>query len=107
MNSRRRISEPKLRRQHCIGSEEYFDRAQTGPSKPLPQCTANVADGSKPEVTALQQQWPVHPQIADIPEVKSPAPPTGLGSYAAPTLTPAKGLPAVPNMRPMVAGWTA
>ena len=28
--------------QHCIGSNEYFDRAQTG-IKPLPQCTANVA----------------------------------------------------------------
>jgi hypothetical protein len=26
MNSRRRISAPKLRRQHCIGSNEYFDR---------------------------------------------------------------------------------
>ena len=30
MNSRRRISAPKLRGQHCIGSNEYFDRAQTG-----------------------------------------------------------------------------
>jgi hypothetical protein len=29
MNSRRRISAPKLRDQHCIGSNEYFDRAQT------------------------------------------------------------------------------
>ena len=28
MNSRRRISAPKLRGQHCIGSNEYFDRAQ-------------------------------------------------------------------------------
>src|SRR5476651_2652088 len=26
MNSRRRISAPELRRQHCIGSNEYFDR---------------------------------------------------------------------------------
>jgi hypothetical protein len=26
MNSRRFISDPKLRRQHCIGSNEYFDR---------------------------------------------------------------------------------
>ena len=26
MNSRRRMSAPKLRRQHCIGSNEYFDR---------------------------------------------------------------------------------
>ena len=26
MNSRRRISAPKLRGQHCIGSNEYFDR---------------------------------------------------------------------------------
>ena len=31
------------------------------------------------------------PQIADIPEAKSPALPTGLGSYVAATLTPAKG----------------
>jgi hypothetical protein len=30
MNARRRISAPKLRGQHCTGSEEYFDRAQTG-----------------------------------------------------------------------------
>ena len=30
MNSRRRISAPKLRGQHCIGLNEYFDRAQTG-----------------------------------------------------------------------------
>ena len=30
MNSRRRISAPKLRGQHCIGSNEYFDRAETG-----------------------------------------------------------------------------
>jgi hypothetical protein len=29
------------------------------------------------------------------------------GRYGAATLAPAKGLPAVPNMRPMVAGWTA
>jgi hypothetical protein len=26
MNSRRCMSAPKLRRQHCIGSNEYFDR---------------------------------------------------------------------------------
>jgi hypothetical protein len=26
MNSRRCMSAPKLRRQHCIGSKEYFDR---------------------------------------------------------------------------------
>ena len=26
MNSRRRISAPKLRSQHCIGSNEYLDR---------------------------------------------------------------------------------
>jgi hypothetical protein len=30
MNLLRRISAPKLRGQHCIGSNEYFDRAQTG-----------------------------------------------------------------------------
>ena len=30
MNSRRRICTPKLRGRHCIGSNEYFDRAQTG-----------------------------------------------------------------------------
>ena len=42
MNSRRRISAPKLRGQHCIGSNEYFDRAQNRASKPLPQCTAKV-----------------------------------------------------------------
>ena len=30
MNSRRRISAPKLRGRHCIGSNGYFDRAQTG-----------------------------------------------------------------------------
>jgi hypothetical protein len=30
MNSRRRISAPKVSGQHCIGSNEYFDRAQTG-----------------------------------------------------------------------------
>ena len=29
MNSRRRISAPKVRGQHCIGSNEYFDRAET------------------------------------------------------------------------------
>jgi len=29
MNSRRRISAPKLSGQHCIGSNEHFDRAQT------------------------------------------------------------------------------
>src|ERR1700736_2218535 len=28
MNLRRRISSPKLRGQHCIGSNEHFDRAQ-------------------------------------------------------------------------------
>jgi len=32
--------------QHCIGSNKYFDRAQIKHQKPLPQCTANVADGS-------------------------------------------------------------
>jgi len=26
MNSRRRMSDPKLRRRHLIGSNEYFDR---------------------------------------------------------------------------------
>ena len=30
MNSRRRISAPQVSGQHCIGSNEYFDRAQTG-----------------------------------------------------------------------------
>jgi hypothetical protein len=30
MNSRRRISASKLISQHCIGSNEYFDRGQTG-----------------------------------------------------------------------------
>jgi hypothetical protein len=30
MNSRRRISAPKLRGQHCIGSSEYFDRLKPG-----------------------------------------------------------------------------
>jgi hypothetical protein len=30
MNSRRRMSDPKLRRQHLIGSNECFDRGQTG-----------------------------------------------------------------------------
>ena len=62
MNSRRRISAPKLRGQHCIGSSEYIDRAQTTHQNPLPQCTANVADGSKARITAVQQQWPVSPQ---------------------------------------------
>jgi hypothetical protein len=38
---------PKLRRQHYIGSNEYFDRGQKPASKPLPQCKANVAVGSK------------------------------------------------------------
>jgi hypothetical protein len=33
-----------------------------------------------------------------------PALPTGLGRYVTATLASAKGLPAVPNMRPMVAG---
>src|ERR1019366_3623060 len=47
MNSRRCIPAPKLRRQHCIGSQEYFDRGLKPASKPLPQCTANVAVGSK------------------------------------------------------------
>jgi hypothetical protein len=45
MNSRRRISPPKLIGHHCIGSNEYFDRLKPG-SKPLPQCTANIADES-------------------------------------------------------------
>ena len=30
MNSRRRISAPKLRGQHCTGSNEYFDKTETG-----------------------------------------------------------------------------
>jgi hypothetical protein len=30
MNSRRCISAPKVSSQHCIGSNEYFDRAQSG-----------------------------------------------------------------------------
>ena len=54
MNSRRRISAPKLRGQHCIGSNERFDRGSKPASKPLPQCTANVADGSKARITAPQ-----------------------------------------------------
>jgi hypothetical protein len=38
---------PKLRRRHRIGLIEYFDRGLKPASKPLPQCTANVAVGSK------------------------------------------------------------
>ena len=49
MNSRRRISPPKVRGQHCIGSDDYCDRGSNRASKPLPQCTRNVSDGSKPE----------------------------------------------------------
>ena len=57
MNSRRRIFRSQAQEtQHCIGSNEYFDRIGAGSaSKPLPQCTANVADGSKPEFTPPQQ----------------------------------------------------
>jgi hypothetical protein len=47
MNSRRCMSYPKLRRRHLSGSNEYFERGLKSISKPLPQCTANVADGSK------------------------------------------------------------
>ena len=50
MNSRRRISAPKLRGQHCIGSNEYFDRGSNSASKPLPQCTANVAYGLQGDI---------------------------------------------------------
>jgi hypothetical protein len=56
MNSRRRISAPKLRGQHCIGSDGYCDRAQTrhqnhccsaqpmsemGQKHTLPHCNSN------------------------------------------------------------------
>jgi hypothetical protein len=46
MNSRRRMLAPKLRRRHLSGSNEHFDRGLKPASKPLPQCTANVAVGS-------------------------------------------------------------
>src|SRR5450759_925086 len=46
MNSRRLMSDPKLRRRHLSGSNEYFDRGLKPASKPVPQCTANVAVGS-------------------------------------------------------------
>src|SRR6476619_6758555 len=49
MNSRRLMSDPKLRRQHLIGSNEYFDRVKPT-SKTLPQCTANVSVGSDASV---------------------------------------------------------
>ena len=42
--------------QHCIGSNEYFDRGLPA-SKPLPQCTANVADGSL-SARAIPRRWP-------------------------------------------------
>src|SRR6202048_5006816 len=61
MNSRRRISAPKLRRPHCTGSNEYFDRGSNRAAKPLPQCTTNVGDGSKPEITAAQHWHPLQP----------------------------------------------
>ena len=54
MTSRRRISAPKLRGQHCIGSNEYFDRAQLG-TKTMPQCTANVGDGPERSHVSFRQ----------------------------------------------------
>ena len=64
MNSRRRISAPKLRGQHCIGSNEYFDRGRNRASKPLPRCTANVSDGSKARITAPQHCCPLRPPMS-------------------------------------------
>ena len=49
MNSRRRISSPKLRGQHCIGSDKYFDRGSNR-HQPMPQCTANVRFGSLADI---------------------------------------------------------
>src|SRR6476659_1541606 len=50
MNSRRRISTPKVSGQHCIGLNEDVDSAQTGHQKPLPRCTTN---GRRPR----RSQW--------------------------------------------------
>ena len=48
MNSRRRISSPKLSSQHCIRPNEYFDRAETGASKPLRGAQPMSVQGQKP-----------------------------------------------------------
>jgi hypothetical protein len=39
--------------------------------KTLPQCTANVADGSKARITAPQHCCPLQPQSADISAMDS------------------------------------
>jgi hypothetical protein len=54
---------------------------------------AEDGNGSKPEVTALQQQWRLPPQRADItrPELLVPTTSEAFSRYAAATLAPSKG----------------
>ena len=66
MNSRRRISAPRLGGQHCIGSNEYFDRAQTGHQKrcrSAQPCRRWVKTRIYRTATATAGS----PQLADIP----------------------------------------
>src|SRR5207237_1921317 len=57
-NSRRFMSAPKHRRHHLIGSNEHFERGSISAPKPLPQYTADVAEGSTtavPRMSAVSQ----------------------------------------------------
>jgi hypothetical protein len=48
MNSRRRIAAPKLRGQHCIGSNGYLDRAQPGHQNHCRSAQPMSLEGQKP-----------------------------------------------------------
>jgi len=46
---------PKLRRQHCIGLDEYFDRAETGFEHRFAERAATYGDAKNPfEKMSLQ-----------------------------------------------------
>jgi hypothetical protein len=78
----------------------------------LLRCKLNFRNGSKARITALQQQWPVNleeqtDKRRGLSALSVPMTSQRFSGYATAPLAPSKGLPAVPNMRPMVAGWTA
>src|SRR6202011_1299178 len=65
MNSRRRISAPKLRGQHCIGSNGYLDRAQPGQQNHCRSAQPMSQMGQKPNPsgTVACQLSPAPPDI--------------------------------------------
>jgi hypothetical protein len=96
MNSRRRISAPKLRRQDCIGLNDYFDRLKPA-LKLLPQCTATVAYGSKADKPS---QAKIHrcPLLSESGQNLRRSAAAGLAHFKAPTrCESSQSLPRRPN----------